>query len=294
MLLRFGDCGCLDAGGVHCGERTRTTAAERPVLSGSLVVRGFISGRGGIGEIGEGVGQLLFLLRCEVGDGSEDALNGRVLVLVLAEFAAFALGFVFPVKLAPFLGVPDQLLTVLDALGKGFALLRVLSVEAAGIHSLFHTLGLMLAVELPAFVRIALQFLAVFHAFGKGAGFGGVFRIKPAGVHSFLGFFVHRFLFLRLLVACCRGIGQIGEGVRQFFDVLGVEFGGQFTDELTDFLRLVLVFGDIHDFASHGVDLVQVDDGLRKLHFLLFDVRVVVLRAPEPFLKRAHKRSFFR
>ncbi len=89
MLLRFGDCGGLDAGGVHRGKRTRATAAERPVLSRSLVVRVLISGSRGIGEIGEGVGQLLFLLRRKVGDGSEDAVNGRVLVLVLAELAAF-------------------------------------------------------------------------------------------------------------------------------------------------------------------------------------------------------------
>ena len=152
----------------------------------------------------------------------------------------------------------------------------------------------MLAVELPAFVRITLQFLAVLHAFGKGAGFGGVFRIKPAGIHSFLAFFVHRFLLLRFLVARGLGVGQIREGVRQFLDVLRIELGGQLTDELADFLGLVLILGDVHDFARGGVHLVQIDDGLRELHFLLFDVRVVVLCAPEPFLERAHKRSFFR
>ena len=138
MLLRFGNGGCLDAGGVHRGEGPGPPASQSPVLSGSLVFKVGVARGGRIGEVLQGVRKLFLLFRRQAGDGSEDALDGRILVLVLAKRTAFALGFVFPVKLAPFLGIADQLLTVLDALGKGFALLRVLGVETAGIHSLFH------------------------------------------------------------------------------------------------------------------------------------------------------------
>ena len=158
----------------------------------------------------------------------------------------------------------------------------------------------MLAVELPAFVRIALQFLAVFYAFGKGAGFGGVFRIKPAGVHSFLGFFVHRFLFLRFLVACCRGIGQIGESIFELFGLFGLHAFGQFGDELADGFRLILVFRDVLDLPGDGVFLVEAQKDIRKVldalcgfDFLLFHRRVAILSSP-PFPELAHKLSFFR
>ena len=287
VVLSLRDGGSLDAGRIHGGEMAR--GPKSPVLRGLHFGGVSVSGGRGIRQVLQGVEKPFALFGCQIGHVVQNSGNGRVLVLVFAHGLLHTCRFMFAVELAAFLRVPDQFLAIFYPLSECTGFRRIFGIQPAGIHGLFHALGLVFTIQTATFFGIALQFLAVLDAFRECLRRGGVFRIKAAFIHGFFHFLVHGVGFP--FVTGGPGTGKVSQGIGEFFDFLRVQFGGQFPDEPADFLGLVLVFRDVHNLARDGVDLVQVNDGLRQFHFLFFDFGVVVLRAPEPAFEFAHKCS---
>ncbi|WP_300909292.1 hypothetical protein [uncultured Desulfovibrio sp.] len=185
-----------------------------------------------------------------------------------------------------------QLFAVFHPFGEGAAFLRVFGVQTAIAHCFSEAFRLMFPVQLFPLRRVTHQPFAVLDAFGKGFGGVLVVGIKAAGIHGLFHVLVHCLSLFRVGVARGPGVGKVGHGVSELFDLFRLQLAGKLADELADFRRLVLVFRDVHDFPGIGVHLVQVNDGLREVHFLPLDVRAGVTRAPEPVF-HPHDSSFY-
>ena len=121
---------------------------------------------------------------------------------------------------------------------------------------------------------LALLLLAV------GDGFGGV------EVFVFGGLFVLCGVGLFIANRLHEGLHGLGEGGKLFrLNLAGDGVNGGLYGA-----GLILVFGDVDDLARVGVDLVEVDDGLRQIDFLLLHGGIAVLGPAEAAENAFHKR----